>query len=291
MPGSIIAIIFDFDDTVADDTTDLFLKEKLEMNKKQIQEFWNKDVRDKVKEGWDPPLAYINLILEHIRNSGLKIKNQDLRQLGNKVKLYPGVEDMFSRLRVFVHSKQKLQKAHVQLEFYIISGGFEEIIRGTPISKEMKDIFGCTFDEENGKLIPKSIITFTEKTKFLYAINKGLSGFELRSNPYSVNDVISETSRRIPFKNMIYLGDGPTDIPCFSTIQKFGGKTIGILKYRKRDSDRVDKRRAWAFAKGDRITLGPYRPVYTEESDLYENLKLQVERVGLDIYDAHMRRE
>ncbi len=98
----------------------------------------------------------------------------------------------------------------------------------------MKDIYGCTLQEISGRLFPKSIVSFTEKTKFLYAINKGITGTELRRTPYSVNDVIPKDQRRIPFSNMIYLGDGPTDIPCFSAIQQNGGKTIGILKYAKK---------------------------------------------------------
>jgi len=179
----------------------------------------------------------------------------------------------------------------VQIEFYIISGGFEEIIRGTPISSEMKDVFGCTFDERKDNLIVKSVVTFTEKTKFLFAINKGIRGIELRRNPYSVNEVISRDQRRIPFPNMIYLGDGPTDIPCFSTIQQNGGKTIGVLKYEKKAGKViVDKRRAWAIARGDRATLGPFLPNYREDSDLYVNLLMQVERVGLDIVDRFKRR-
>ena len=179
----------------------------------------------------------------------------------------------------------------MQIEFYIITAGFEEIIRGTSIATEMNDIFGCTFAERRGKLIPKSVLTFTEKTKFLYAINKGISGIELRRDPYSVNDVIPPDRRRIPFTNMIYLGDGPTDIPCFSAIQQYGGKTIGILKYEKKGSrEIVDKGRAWAIARGDRATLGPFRPNYTKDSDLYINLQIQVERVGLEILDRFKRR-
>jgi len=289
--SSVIAIICDFDDTLGDDTTNLFLKEKLGMNEKEIDNFWNKDVKGLITKGWDPPLAYIDRILTRQSKKNLKVTNQDLRELGKKVHLYQGVSDLFQRLRSSVDSRKEFQEAHIQVEFYIISGGFEEIIRGTTISNEMKDIFGCTFAEIKGNLIPKSIVTFTEKTKFLYAINKGISGIELRRNPYSVNDVIPKEQRRISFSNMIYIGDGPTDIPCFSTVQQNGGKTVGILKHhRKAGKVIVDKRRAWAIARGERATLGPFLPDYREDSDLYINLLLQVERVGLDIADKFKRR-
>ena len=217
----------------------------------------------------------------------LKIRNADLRDLGLKVRLFPGVPDLFQRLDTFVESRKAFQEAFIRIEFYIISGGFEEIIRGASIAGSIKDIYGCTFAERMGRIIPKSIITFTEKTKFLYAINKGISGTELRRNPYRVNDVILPDQRRISFSNMIYVGDGPTDIPCFSAVQQYGGKTVGILKYNtEAGKGVVDKRRAWAIARGERSTLGPFRPNYEETSDLCENLKLQIERVGLEISDA-----
>jgi len=288
---NIIAIICDFDDTLGDDTTNLFLKETLKMNEDDIKNFWNKGVKKLVRKGWDPPLAYIDRILTNIKNKHLKVSNQDLRELGTKVRLFPGVPNVFQRLRSFVNERKEFSEAHIQIEFYIISGGFEEIIRGTSIASDMNYIFGCTFDERRGSLVAKSVVTFTEKTKFLYAINKGISGSELRRRPYSVNDVILREKRRIPISNMIYIGDGPTDIPCFSTIQQNDGATVGVLKYEKKaNKATVDKWRAWAIARGDRATLGPFVPDYRESSDLYINLQMQVERVGLDIADRFKRR-
>jgi len=198
---------------------------------------------------------------------------------------------LFRSLKSFVRERKEFREAHVQLEFYVITGGFEEIIRGTPIANQMKDIFGCTVQEFAGRMLPKSIVTFTEKTKFLYAINKGITGTELRQTPYSVNDVIPKDQRRIPFSHMIYVGDGPTDIPCFSAIQQNGGKTIGVLKYVKKGGDlTIDKKRAWAIARGERATLGPFKPDYRTKSDLYVNLEMQIERIGLEIYDEFKRR-
>lgn len=292
MPVSnIIAIICDFDDTLGDDTTNLFMQEILGMDDQEIDSFWNKDVKKLVGKGWDPPLACIDQILRRLERKKLEISNDDLRKLGEKVHLFPGVPDLFQRLSSFVNKRKDFQEAFIGIEFYIISGGFEEIIRGNPVANEMKDIFGCTFYERRGRLVPKSTVTFTEKTKFLYAINKGISGAELRRDPYRVNDVIAENERRITFKNMIYVGDGPTDIPCFSTIQKSGGKTVGILKHLSKGRGViVDKRRAWAIARGERATLGPFLPDYRENSDLHTNLVLQIERVGLDISNEFKRK-
>jgi hypothetical protein len=260
------------------------------MDDTAIDSFWNEDVAKLVRRGWDPPLAYIDRILVALKRKNIKVVNEDLRALGAKVHLFPGVDDLIPRLERFINLRKEFKEAFVRLEFYIISGGFEEIIRGTSIAKSTKDIFGCTFIERNGQIMPKSVITFTEKTKFLYAINKGISGLELRRNPYRVNDVIQRKDRRIAFSNMIYIGDGPTDIPCFSAVQSNGGKTIGILKYDRRGANvSVDKRRAWAIARGERTTLGPYHPDYSENSNLYDILKLEIERIGLDISDATKR--
>jgi phosphoglycolate phosphatase-like HAD superfamily hydrolase len=291
MPApNIIAILCDFDDTLGKDATNILLREMLSMDEDVINRFWNKDVSERVKKGWDPPLAYISIILELLKARNITVKNQDLRKLGCKVELFPGVPTLFQRLKSFVTTRSEFQESHIQIEFYVITGGLEEIIKGTPIGCEMTDIFGCTFDDSTDVLTTKSIVTFTEKTKFLYAINKGISGPEVRRNPYSVNEVVNKDSRRIPFTNMIYIGDGPTDIPCFSAIQQYGGKTVGVLKYRKEAGQViVDNTRAWAIAKGDRVTLGPFRPNYEEDSDLYVNLRLQVERVGLDITDKDKR--
>jgi 2-hydroxy-3-keto-5-methylthiopentenyl-1-phosphate phosphatase len=288
--SSTIAVICDFDDTLGEDSTELLLKEILNMNDEEIKKFWNEDVGTLVKKGWDPPLAYVDRILYAFKKKDIMMKNDGLRELGAKVRLFPGVINLVPRLEAFVNSRKELQEAFVRIEFYVISGGFEEIIRGTPIAVHLKDIFGCTFAERKGMIVPKGIVTFTEKTKFLYAINKGISGHELRRNPFSVNDVVPPEKRRIPFSNMIYIGDGPTDIPCFTAVQTNRGKTVGILKsIRKGDKVIVDKKRAWAIAKGERTTLGPFQPNYEENSDLYTNLKLQIERVGLDILDSTKR--
>jgi phosphoserine phosphatase len=287
--ASTIAVIFDFDDTLGEDTTTLLLKQILGMSDEQVSNFWNMEVDELVKKGWDPPLAYLSLILKKSREQTVKLNNHVLRELGTRVQLYPGVDTVFERLRHYVESQSLLKQADTRIEFYVISGGFEEILRGTAIAKEMKDIFGCTIDDSKTEPSIKGTVTFTEKTKFLYAINKGITGEELRRDPYRVNDVVPEENRRIPFRNMIYVGDGPTDIPCFSAVQHSGGKTVGLLKYHTRENILVDNRREWAIARGDRKTLGPYRPSYKEEDDLCLNLKLQLSAIGFTIYDAYKR--
>jgi len=143
----------------------------------------------------------------------------------------------------------------------------------------MKDIFGCTFDvhPKTGVLqFPKSIITFTEKTKFIFAINKGISSSQLRRSPYEVNNFMKEAKRRIPFSNIIYIGDGPSDIPCLSLIKKFEGIGIGVI-----GSGSV--RKSYELAKGRRVTVGPYDCDYRRGSTLRKMIEQAIEDIGLSI--------
>ena len=121
-------------------------------------------------------------------------------------------------------------------------------MKGTVLAESFTDIFGSSFYEKDGIIAGvKSSITFTEKTKFIFAINKGITS-QIRENPYNVNTFVENEKRRVPFENMIYLGDGPSDIPCFSMIKGKGGHSIGIkvdskwhqgfeLELRKREMD------------------------------------------------------
>ena len=156
--------------------------------------------------------------------------------------------------------------AGISVEWYIVSSGIEEVLRSTPLQEAATEIFACAFqyaDDEQAVAV-KRAVTFTEKTKFVYAINKGVSGEELRRNPYRVNDAMELTDRRIPFENMVYVGDGPTDIPCFSMVRHLGGKAIGVMP-----PDAVELRKPYELAEGNRLTVGPYTADYQDGTDLF----------------------
>ncbi|MEN3048070.1 MAG: hypothetical protein ABDH63_04745 [Candidatus Caldarchaeales archaeon] len=119
---------------------------------------------------------------------------------------------------------------------------------------------------------------YGKKNKFVFAINKGINKMILRSDPGRVNDTISEENRRIPFKNMIYIGDGPTDIPCFSLITRNGGRGLGIIQPEKPE-------RGAPLWKGRRITVGPYRPNYEQGSDLRLMIKALIRDISASIYE------
>lgn len=223
-----LAVIFDFDDTLVPDSTTALLK----AHSINTDSFWRTDAKALVTAGYDPPLAYLKLILGYV-GPGLPLKgltNAKLRAFGATLDktLYPGIPGIFKDLRKIVRQHQG-----IDIRFYIISGGLEEIIRGSRILNEHVDgIYGCQLagDDEDGVLrYVKRCVTFTEKTRYIFEINKGLAQAKTQANPYLVNNSIEK--RPIPLKNMIYVGDGLTDIPCFSVVQKLGGgKGFGVFK-------------------------------------------------------------
>jgi len=268
---NVIAIISDCDDTLCEDTT-TFLIRKLGLDS---EVFW-RSVNRTVSKGWDPPLAYMRKIIRLTSRRQIDLTNAKLRRLGANLKFFPGVTKMFDELHSMVQDEFN---SEILLEFYVITCGFEEVIKGSQIAPYLKGVFGCTFDvyPKTGKLrFPKSIVTFTEKTKFIFAINKGISGETLRKRPYEVNSASKEDERPVPFCNMIYIGDGPSDIPCFSLVMKNGGHGIGVFR-------KGAVKKGYQLAKGKRLTVGPYPCDYRRGKSLRTVLEQIIKEVGLGI--------
>lgn len=270
----IVAIIYDCDDTLCRDTTEFLLHEY----GIDVDLFWQ-DIGKRIEQGWDPTLAYLTRIVELVEEGPLKgLTKQRLREIGAKVPLFPGLPEMFKELNRLVSRNARLKDIGLRLEHYIVSGGIAELIRGLQIARYMKDIFGCEFSFDSKTMIPiavKSSVSFTEKTKFIWAINKNISGSLLRRKPYVVNNVISKEKRRIPLHNMIYIGDGPSDIPCFSMIADYGGDGIGVAE---------KPTKGYELAKGKRTTTGPYSPNYQRDSDMRRALEAAILDKAYGIY-------
>ena len=264
MPQETIAIICDCDGTLCPDTTNKLVRDiGLDSS-----EFWENQVGPMVRDGWDPPLAYLNSLLEVAGGPGVEgLTKSRLRKSAVEVKFFPGALDFVQRIRDRLWSNPDYRDAGIAVEWYIVSSGIEEVLRSTPLQDAATEIFACAFQysDDGRALAVKRAVTFTEKTKFVYAINKGVSGEELRRDPYRVNDAMEPADRRIPFENMVYVGDGPTDIPCFSMIRHLGGKAIGVMP-----PDDAELRKPYELAEGNRITVGPYTADYQEGTDLFK---------------------
>ncbi len=268
----IIALVFDFDDTlVPDSTTKLLLQFGIDADN-----FWGKHARGLILEGYDPPAAYLRLLLDNIGEGkalGL-LTNAKLQEFGSTLdkEFQPGLPEFFEDVRTTVKTKFR----NVEVEFYIVSGGLQAVLEGSQIVKQyFSAAYGCQLagDSENGVLrYIKRSITFTEKTRYLFEINKGVDPNESRANPYLVNQAVAEKDRRIPFANFIYVGDGMTDIPCFSLVQKMGGTAFGVFDPAKEGKA---KQALEQFLKPGRV-VSMHAPKYTPDSELGAMLRAAV---------------
>ena len=270
-PQNIIALIFDFDDTLTDDsTTKLLQKYGIDTHN-----FWNTLVKQRVDNEWDPTLAYLDLFLENVGKGKPfgKLKNDDLKSFGASLKFYNGIPSLFGSLRKLV-SEHRVSSPSI--EFYIISSGIEEIIRGSSIASQFQAIWGNRFEEKSGQISKvKNVISFTEKTKYIFFINKGLIEENARSDQYLVNQFVAKEDRRIPFGNMIYIGDGLTDVPCFSLVQDYGGKAFGVFNPKRKDSPK----KAWEQLVAPKRVSTMNSPCYREKDDLGALIRVAVREI------------
>jgi hypothetical protein len=191
-----------------------------------------------------------------------------LEVVGEHLDCFDGVEDFFDNIKQDFRNICVEKRVDAQLGFYVISGGLEDMLLNASFLRSANALFGCTldFDSDGAALGPKSVVTFTEKTKFLFAINKGIRKDVLRRDPSSVDKYSPRSQREIPFSRMVYVGDGPTDVPCFSIITQNGGQTVGVRKperpelgARRQGPEHLDYRPRW----------GPFTADYRRSSDLY----------------------
>lgn len=269
-PHATIAVVFDFDDTLLPDSTTSLL----EAHGMDPKDFWGVKTKELVLSGYDPTLAYLKLILDNVGKGKPfgSLTNKNLRKFGATLekKFFPGVSTLFGDLKNIVG---KFQDIHI--EFYIISGGLQEVILGSKlVQKHFSGVYGCklTGNTEDGPLkYIKRCITFTEKTRFIFEINKGIKQNEAGKHPYLVNKDIPLIDRRIPFQNIIYVGDGLTDIPCFSLLKSLRGTPFGVFKG---DSETA-KRALLEFLTPGRV-ISMHTPKYRKSDDLGTLLRAAV---------------
>lgn len=219
MKKPIIALVYDFDGTLSPGNMQEF--GFIQAIGKSPAEFWNDS--DEIAKGQDASnvLSYMKLMFDEARKAGIKLRREDFRRFGEKVELFEGVRGWFKLINEYGKAKG------VVVEHYINSSGLEEMIEGTPIAKEFKRIFACSFlyDESGEAVWPGVAVDYTAKTQFLFKINKGI--LSVRDNKL-VNESQAEDLKRIPFPHMIYFGDGETDIPSMKIVKMFGGHSIAV---------------------------------------------------------------
>jgi phosphoserine phosphatase len=230
---NIIAIIWDFDKTLVDGyMQDPIFKEY----GVDASAFW-KEVNalpQKYKEEGvkiNPDTIYLNQFINYVRKGIFKgLNNAKLRGYGAEQKFYPGIPEIFKITKELLGDDSICKEYNIRVEHYIVSTGFAEVIKGTSIMEYVEYIWGCELIEhilENGEKEISEIgytIDNTTKTRALFEINKGINIVE----GINVNSKLSDSQRRVDFKNMIYIADGPSDVPAFSAVKERGGATFAI---------------------------------------------------------------
>jgi len=264
-----IAIIFDFDETLVEESTSAFLN-NIGID---VDTFWQKTVQKLILQDWDPVPAYMYKMIETSIHDEKHITKKQFEEFAKKLVYKNGVKDLFDNLKNYV--REHLQDT--EINFFIISSGIGEIIRNSEIAHHFTDIWASDFEyEQNDEIIfPKKIVSFTDKTRYIFQISKGQIGENYRAKPYIVNEKTIDKNYHTPIKNMIYIGDGLTDVPCFSLLRSHEGTAIAV--YDAQNTQAYGK--AWRFVKDKRVN-NLHTANYEKGSDLYNSIIMAIQSVN-----------
>ena len=218
---TIVALLYDFDKTLC--TQDMQNYAFIPALGMEPGDFW----REANVFGWqqhmDGILAYMYTMIRKCRELELPLTRSFLSRCGQNIVFFPGVTDWFARIDRFA------SLLGVQTEHYVISSGLREIIDGSAIAGAFKEIYASEFyyDEQGRPAWPKLAVNFTAKTQFVYRINKGVLDV---SDDQTLNASMPDDSKRVPFTNMIYIGDGLSDVPCMKMMRAYGGQAIAVYQ-------------------------------------------------------------
>ena len=221
MIPTIVAILYDFDKTLC--TQDMQNYAFIPSLGMAPGDFWREANSFGFRERMDGVLAYMYTMIRKTRELGVPFTRQSLTRCGRSISFFPGVTDWFRRINRYG------ELLGVQVEHYVISSGLREIIDGSAIAGEFKEIYASEFlyDGEGRPVWPKLAVNFTAKTQFVYRINKGVLDV---SDDKTLNDSMPDDSKRVPFTNMIYIGDGLSDVPCMKMMRSYGGQAIAVYQ-------------------------------------------------------------
>lgn len=231
---TIVAMVWDFDKTLTPGYMQAPLFRRFGVDEKT---FWAEvnqleaRYRERGCEQVASEMAYLNHVLAYVRRGKFRsLSNAMLEELGGELEFYPGLPGFFAELRALVEDDPLFSQHGVTLEHYVVSTGFTRTIRGSAIAGELAGVWGCEFvedlDSDSDEIAQIGyVLDNTTKTRAVFEINKGVNK---HPGQISVNANMAESERRIPFRNIVYVADGPSDVPVFSVVKRSGGRTYGV---------------------------------------------------------------
>lgn len=270
----VVAICYDFDKTLSPD--DMQAQGFIQSVGCRVPEFWQESNGLAGNNDMDQNLAYM-FTMKHKAEGQLLFTKNTFLEYGAQVRLFPGVQDWFRRIREYG------EEHDVIVEHYIISSGLKEMIEGTAIADEFEKIYASSFFYNNSGVAvwPAQVVNYTNKTQFLFLIEKGV----LDINDQGVNESFAPEDIRVPFRNMIYIGDSDTDIPCMKLVTTYGGHSIGVY-----NAETLEKSKVYKMMREGRIRY--FAPAdYSEGTPLDELVKTIIDRTATNekLEEIHFR--
>lgn len=259
-----MAICYDFDKTLSPDDMQTFtLIPSFGIDK---GEFWGESNELAKKNLMDNNLAWMFELIKYSRFKGKSLKKEYFRDIGADVKLYKGVKYWFKRTREYA------EKHGIELEHYIISSGLKEIIEGSIIASEFERIYASSYlyDTDGVAEWPAQAINYTNKTQYIFRIAKGI----MEEYDERVNDSMPDEKLRIPYENIVYIGDSATDIPCMRLVKSRGGYSIGVY-----DPEKDNRSKVYQLFNDGRLNF--YAPAdYSARSPLMNYMKQIINEIA-----------
>lgn len=273
--STIIALLYDFDKTLG--TRDMADYEFIPRLGLAPEDFWRAANGLAREQGIDGILAYMYYMIKVSEDMKKKFTREELVGLGKGIEFFTGVKEWFTRINAYG------KKLGLTIEHYVISSGLHEIIEGTSIAHEFKRIYASEFmyDENGSPIWPKISVNYTNKTQFVYRINKGVLDI---GNDRDLNASTPENSRRVKFTNMIYIGDGLTDVPCMKLVRSSGGTSIALYNDDTKTSTVKD------MLAHERVDFA-FKADYSEGSDLDVIMHRLLDKLAADnaLHDERMK--
>lgn len=263
-----MAIAYDFDGTLIPGN----MQERgfIPSLKLKPKDFWAEVKVNAREHDMDETLAYLNLMLRKAQEKDIPINRQAFVDLGKTLEYFPGVDKWFGRINKYAKNK------NIELRHYVISSGLREIIEGTSIFHHFTMVYasGFRYDVDNVARWPALAINYTSKTQYLFRINKGIENSYDNS---TINKFMAQEDRPVPFKNMVYIGDGDTDIPAMRMMTHQGGRTIAVYPPKRRGA----KQRALKLIEEQRADVAVLAD-YSEGKALDRAVKAAIDSVSAD---------